>query len=75
LHPPIGSGPLIFSKIVKSVVAYSTVCTVGPRVEKNRKEDDTGEYWCVARNSLGSAVSKRAKLEIACKFLIKRTVA
>jgi hypothetical protein len=40
------------------------------RVEKNRKEDDTGEYWCLARNDQGTAVSNRAKLEIACKCIM-----
>jgi hypothetical protein len=41
------------------------------RVEKNRKEDDTGEYWCVATSAQGTAVSNRAKLEIACEYAMQ----
>lgn len=29
---------------------------------------DDGYYFCVAKNNLGTALSKRAKLRVACKF-------
>jgi len=42
---------------------------------QSKKEDDQGTYWCVARNSEGESVSRKAQLDIArvdgtknCKF-------
>lgn len=32
-----------------------------------KKESDTGEYWCVARNELGSVSSRHANLDVAGK--------
>ncbi|XP_072950046.1 netrin receptor DCC-like [Epargyreus clarus] len=35
------------------------------RVVRGKKESDEGVYWCVARNSVGEAVSKNATLTIS----------
>ncbi len=59
---------VLFPSDSKCMYISRALYSLLPRVEKNRKEDDTGEYWCLARNSHGTAVSKKAKLEIACKF-------
>ena len=37
------------------------------RAVQSRREDDRGSYWCVASNSFGEAVSRRATLDIASK--------
>ena len=34
---------------------------------QSKKEDDQGTYWCVARNSEGESVSRKAQLDIASK--------
>ncbi|XP_076310348.1 roundabout homolog 1-like isoform X3 [Tachypleus tridentatus] len=35
------------------------------RIIQNRREQDTGTYWCVARNFLGVARSRNATIELA----------
>ena len=35
---------------------------------QNKKEDDRGTYWCVAANSDGEVVSRKARLDIASKI-------
>eukprot|EP00090_Calanus_glacialis_P005360 TRINITY_DN14165_c0_g1_i1.p2 TRINITY_DN14165_c0_g1~~TRINITY_DN14165_c0_g1_i1.p2 ORF type:complete len:628 (-),score=93.63 TRINITY_DN14165_c0_g1_i1:3356-5239(-) len=35
------------------------------RAVQSRKEDDRGTYWCIASNSDGEVVSRKAKLDIA----------
>ncbi|XP_022238349.1 roundabout homolog 2-like, partial [Limulus polyphemus] len=35
------------------------------RIIQNRREQDTGTYWCVARNLLGVARSRNATIELA----------
>lgn len=37
-------------------------------VIQNKKDPDTGTYWCVARNEVGKATSRNATLNYACKF-------
>ncbi|KAL0272516.1 UNVERIFIED_CONTAM: hypothetical protein PYX00_005452 [Menopon gallinae] len=37
------------------------------KVVHGRKDSDAGVYWCVARNSLGSARSRNATLDVAGK--------
>ncbi len=34
----------------------------------NARVTDAGWYQCVAQNYVGSVISKRAKLTVACKF-------
>ena len=41
------------------------------RITNARKSDD-GYYQCVARNVLASVMSRRAKLNVACKFIESR---
>ena len=35
------------------------------RAVQNRKEDDRGTYWCIASNSEGEVISRKAKFDIA----------
>ena len=35
---------------------------------QSNKEDDQGIYWCVAANSDGQMVSRKARLDIASKI-------
>jgi len=37
----------------------------------NVSRTDSGEYRCVASNSLGNATSNAATLDVQCKYLIK----
>ena len=37
-------------------------------VTHSRRESDSGVYWCLARNSVGTARSKNATLIVACKY-------
>lgn len=33
----------------------------------NKRDGDTGIYWCLAKNEVGKTKSRNATLEVACK--------
>jgi len=35
---------------------------------QGKRESDSGLYWCIASNSLGEAVSRKANLLVTCKY-------
>ena len=43
-------------------------------MQSKRGEKDAGIYWCEARSSAGTAVSKNATLQIACKYSNKNNL-
>jgi hypothetical protein len=34
---------------------------------QGKRDSDSGTYWCIANNSFGEAVSRKANLIVTCK--------
>lgn len=41
---------------------------------QGKRDSDSGTYWCIAYNSFGEAVSRKANLIVTCKYNIQHSI-